>query len=464
VTGWQTLEEVPVDPERGRVYLEGWQSWSPAGWHAAAALGPAGGLRPEHAWQHAMRFRPGVALPDDGAQAEGVLVVDPGGGAPARWYASLEAADVASMRAQNVDGRVVVAADRPVTVGSEADGGEAALEVVGARLAELAAPPRPVPTVWCSWYHYFEDVTAADIAENAAAIRRADIPVDVIQIDDGWSTGLGDGLRPSPGFTSLPDLVARLRDDGFGVGLWLAPFTVGADTELARGRPDWLVGDAGHNWGQPLRGLDLTHPGVLEHLRERGAWLRNLGISYAKLDFLYAGAVPGRRWGDTKPELAYRDGLAALREGLGPDVYVLGCGAPLLPSLGLVDAMRVSPDTFHEGGEDGSTGLRGLLSLTARTWQHGRLWTNDPDCLVARPGYLLREEWARAFEEFGALRSCSDRIADLDGWGLDTTRRLMAAPAPTSPLPRSTVTEAAAVNAQLVAAALTGTASGGRPS
>ena len=67
-----------------------------------------------------------------------------------------------------------------------------------------------------------------------------------------------------------------------------------------------------------------------------------------------------------------------MREVVGPDVYLVGCGAPILPSVGLVDAMRVSPDTFHEGGEDGSTGLRGLMPLAARAWQQGRLWVNDP--------------------------------------------------------------------------------------
>ena len=85
-----------------------------------------------------------------------------------------------------------------------------------------------------------------------------------------------------------------------------------------------------------------------------------------------------------------------MREVVGPDVYLVGCGAPILPSVGLVDAMRVSPDTFHEGGEDGSTGLRGLMPLAARAWQQGRLWVNDPDCVVARPSYSQRERWAQA--------------------------------------------------------------------
>ena len=42
---------------------------------------------------------------------------------------------------------------------------------------------------------------------------------------------------------------------------------------------------------------------------------------------------------------AYRSGIELIREAIGEDAYLLGCGAPLLPSSGLFDAMRVSPDT-----------------------------------------------------------------------------------------------------------------------
>jgi alpha-galactosidase len=126
-------------------------------------------------------------------------------------------------------------------------------------------------------------------------------------------------------------------------------------------------------------------------------------------------------------------------------MYLVGCGAPLLPSLGLVDAMRVSPDTFHEGGEDGSTGLRGLMPLAARAWQQGRLWVNDPDCVVARPTYSQRERWAEAASRLGGLRSFSDRLADLDTWGLDAVRDLVAAGGRSSPFDADVLAESAAL-------------------
>jgi alpha-galactosidase len=195
---------------------------------------------------------------------------------------------------------------------------------------------------------------------------------------------------------------------------------------VAREHPDWLVGNAGRNWGDDLRGLDLTHPGVREYLARVFTDIRDLGIDYVKLDFLYSGAIPGARWdADATPISAYRSGLELIRDVLGEDAFLLGCGAPILPSVGLVDAMRVSGDTFHEGGEDGSQGLRGRMSLEARSWQHGRFWVNDPDCLVARPEFALRDEWADVVLAAPGIRGFSDRIDGLDARGLQMVRELL---------------------------------------
>lgn len=418
------IDEVPLGPD-ARVYAEGWQSWSPTTWYRAGE----DGHRPAEGWQHLMRFRPGVDVAPRGVQGEGLLVVDPGDGSPARGYGATDARDaVPTIRARWRDDRLLVSADGDVATWT-APTGHQALADFGDRFGATmgARNAQPAPRVWCTWYHYFEAVTADDVLENLDAIDRERLPVDVVQIDDGWSLGTGEWTRPRPGFGSLPDTVAAIRDRGHRAGIWLAPFVVGAHSSLAREHPDWLVGPAGANWGDDLVGLDLTHPDVRGHLAELFTGLRALGIDYVKLDFLYGGAVPGRRHDpDATPVAAYRSGLALAREAFGEGADLLGCGAPILPSVGLVDAMRVSPDTFHEGGEDGSQGLRGRMSLEARAWQHGRLWTTDPDCLVARPRFALRDEWAEVVLAAPGIRGFSDRIADLDDHGRELVRRLLA--------------------------------------
>jgi hypothetical protein len=52
--------------------------------------------------------------------------------------------------------------------------------------------------------------------------------------------------------------------------------------------------------------------------------------------------------------------MAVIRDAAGSDAYLLGCGAPIIPSVGHVDAMRVSNDIApHWEHEDGDLALGG---------------------------------------------------------------------------------------------------------
>ena len=436
------VAEVTVDPARALVYEHGWQSWSPTGSHRLAAA-PS---RPADSRRRRMRYRPDTAPPASGFQGEGILAVDTGTDIHLVTAADVERA-VPSIRATPVGSTVIVSADGPVSTTVLAGDLDQALGAWADDLAHRmqARPIRPAPTVWCSWYHYFTDVAEADIDENVAAIRELGLPVDVVQLDDGWQAEIGDWLDLSHRFTSLEAMAGRIRTAGLRAGIWVAPFLVGANSATAARHPDWLVAgpdggraSAGHNWGQDLFGLDVTHPGAAEYLRQVFGRLRHDGFDYFKIDFVYAGALPGPRHDGRSALEAYRHGVRIVRDAIGPDAYLLGCGAPILPSVGLVDAMRVSADVAPryepDDGDLGGPSQRGAtLSTVGRAWQHGRFWVNDPDCLVARPAIERREDWARIVERYGGLRASSDRIADLDDWGLATTRRLLSTVPPPTP-------------------------------
>lgn len=425
---------VPVDPRVAVVYEHGWQSWSPAGAYRADATSP----RPARTRWQTMAFRPDRPPPATGFQGEGLLALQPEPDAPVTvWAAPDPHREVPSIRASVHDGHLVVTADGEVTTTTDTGGLDTALRDHADRVARDldVAPPRPVGTGWCSWYGYWQDVTEADVLANLAAIDDLDLAVDTVQIDDGYQTDIGDWLtrRPDRFPAPLADLAGRIGATGRAAGIWTAPFLVGAGSDLAVEHPDWLVGDAeasDHHWGQRIGVLDVTHPDAAEHLVEVFRTLRSWGFAYHKIDFLYGGAQPGLRHADCTPLEAYAEGLRLIRAGIGDDAVLLGCGAPLLPSIGRVDAMRISPDVdpafAPPDGDVSQPSQRGaLLAGRARAWMHGRLWSNDPDCVLVRPEMEDREGWASYLAAHRGLAVSGDPLPALDERGLALTRALL---------------------------------------
>ncbi|WP_328880656.1 glycoside hydrolase family 36 protein [Streptomyces sp. NBC_00299] len=430
------VASVPVDTRTALVHEEGWQSWSPSG---SYALGDKP-YRPTNDNWATVCYRPGVSVPEGAFQGEGLLALDPGDGSPVRLWAAVEPTRAVPSIRLVVDGDTAeVSADGPVKEWT----GATIQSVLGdwAEGLQLSAP-RPAPTVWCSWYEYFTAVTEDDIHENLRAMDTLDLPVDVVQIDDGYQKALGDWLTLSGRFRSRAGIADAIRARGRRAGIWTAPFLVDPASDLAAEHPEWLVRDtdggfthAGRNWGHDLRVLDTTHPDAAAYLTEVFRTLRAEGYDYFKVDFLYAGALDGVRHdgddGDAAALTAYRSGIELIREAIGDDAYLLGCGAPLLASIGLFDAMRVSPDTAphrRPEADDHSQPGQDPAEFTGagRQWQHGRLWINDPDCLMARPAVETREQWAAHIEATGGLMASSDRLLSLDEWGVATTRRLLS--------------------------------------
>jgi len=309
------------------------------------------------------------------------------------------------------------------------------LERLLERYADLAAGENRVrltaenPVGWSSWYQYFTGLTPAGVEKNLK-LARAGYSFDVFQIDDGYEADIGDWLRTKPGFGDLGDLARMIRRAGFKAGIWTAPFSASNSSELFRRHPDWFVreqdGETGRpvvsyrNWGRDIYGLDTTRPEALAWLRDTFTELRRMGFEYFKVDFLFSAATPGRRFRPATPILAYRKGLAAIREAVGSD-FILGCGAPLLPSIGFVDGMRVGEDTapFWDPAKSGVQGPNARIAIKnpiLRWFMHRRWWLNDPDCLLLRDRDINlsaneRALYARAAGALDAMLIDSD---DLD--------------------------------------------------
>ncbi|HUD40022.1 MAG TPA: glycoside hydrolase family 36 protein [Streptosporangiaceae bacterium] len=442
------ITSFPLDPDRASIYAEGWQSWSVAG-VLPVSQAPHRVTAPESVvidCQYA-------AVPPAGVhRGSGLLAVDPGNGNPVEVFGALDAdRRVPVIEARMRNGSLLVSADGPVAHISDAGPGSLTgslsrwAEGFAALAGVTADRLRPIPPLWCSWYQYYGAVTTHDIVTNLAAMDTADLDVAVVQIDDGYQAAPGDWLAPSGRFDDLPGLVARIRASGRRAGIWIAPMLVGRASALLAAHPDWLVRDqrsgepvfAGNVVRQECTALDLTHPAAASYLTGVLQEMRNWGVDYFKIDFAYAGAVEGDRHEPVTGVEAYRHALALIRSAIGPQPLLLCCGAPILPSVGLVDAMRVGPDiaaTYEP--PDGNPSMPSQLAATrntvARAWQHGRFWVNDPDCLMVRPGVERREDWAATVQRFGGVRGSGDGLAGLDAWGLETTRRLLV-PSPMAP-------------------------------
>jgi len=288
---------------------------------------------------------------------------------------------------------------------------DALLEQFATELGALggARTHAPFQAGWCSWYQFFAAVSEADVLRNLEALARLRemLPVDVVQIDDGYQRAIGDWLETNERFPrGLGKLAGEIRSAGFTPGIWTAPFCVVAESELFQSHTDWLLrrgadpllGLLHADWSRDHRVyvLDPSLPAVQRHLRGTFASLSELGFDYLKLDFLYTAALQADAADASLTRAArLRRGLEAIRAGAGPDAFLLGCGCPLGAAVGLVDGMRIGPDVAPHweprpqpriaGIEDTAPSAANALRNTfARAFMHRRLWLNDPDCPIAR--------------------------------------------------------------------------------
>jgi alpha-galactosidase len=309
-------------------------------------------------------------------------------------------------------------------------------------------------TGWCSWYHFYSKVAEDDIRRNlgvAAGLRPA-VPLDIIQIDDGFEAAFGDWLEFSPRFPQgVSGLSEEIKAQDFTPGLWFAPFIARAGSRLAREHPDWLLRNnfgrpilAGFEWSGFYRALDLTCPEALDYACQVvDTAVYQWGYPYLKLDFLYAAALKGRYRDPTRTRAqVLRAGLEAIRQAAGDETTLLGCGCPLGSAIGLVDAMRIGTDvdpnwTFSFKGleapfrseVDVPSARNALQNVMTRAALHRRWWVNDPDCLLlSQDTHLTLAEvrsYATAIALSGGSLFCSDDMASLPRERLEIAAKMV---------------------------------------
>ncbi len=437
--------EFDFPTDRGIPYLRnGYQSWSYAGLARSGEEIARPGVDMA-VMSHFSHLRPPF---DDEvlAESEGMIAFEElvafaldGRVAPACFFAREDALALSfdlSRLPEELEGRRL---DIVAIAGIEKGGH---LEVIDRFLSASALLKRanaaaPLYTGWCSWYQYFSAVSETEFLKNLSLCEKNLPNLDVFQLDDGYQKAIGDWTETNSKFPSGIEAIARrVAEAGYIPGIWIAPFLATTDSTIYSEHPDWFLklpngsptpAMLNPGWGGNglAYALDCTHPEVANWLENLGSQLRDAGFRYVKIDFCYSASMPGRSARPAGRAEALRLGLEALRRGLGDDVFLLGCGMPLWPAVGLVDGMRIGPDVApHLYPQAEIYGLSGSMPALANAWRntlarafmHRRLWVNDPDCIMLRTSDTglsaeVAERWARAVASLGEMLLLSDDLS-----------------------------------------------------
>lgn len=256
-------------------------------------------------------------------------------------------------------------------------------------------------TGYTSWYNYFQKIDENIVLRDLKGLSRARESVNIFQIDDGYEPFVGDWLdyngKDFPnGMKTIADAVHR---EGYLAGIWLAPFNVQrGKSRILKEHPDWLIRNPD---GKPQLGcvawggaytLDIYNPEVREHLKKVfDTVLNDWGYDMVKLDFLYSQCRTPR---DNKTRGTIMcEAMDFLRECVG-DKLILGCGVPLGPAFGVVDACRISCDVdLSYGGKfynsmsinnELPSAQNAINNSMFRRHLNGRAFLNDPDVFFLR--------------------------------------------------------------------------------
>ena len=255
--------------------------------------------------------------------------------------------------------------------------------------------PNKTPTGWCSWYSYYADVNEQLVIQNLNELKNFD-SLDYLLIDDGYQNHMGDWLDFSASKFSLglEELVHKINNTGKKAAIWIAPFICSTESSIFKNHQDWLVKDKNGNplcsstvtyegWREaPWYMLDFSNPEVCEYIYNVVTFFyKKLNITYFKLDALYWGAIKGSYFKYNQTRIQnYRKCLEIFRKATDNKAYILGCNAPMWPSIGLVHGMRCADDV-ERNKQRYTLNFHVLLH---RLWMSRMLWHIDPDCICIK--------------------------------------------------------------------------------
>ena len=219
--------------------------------------------------------------------------------------------------------------------------------------------------IWLTWAAYGKGVRQErDVVPELPYL--VDIGVDTLIIDDGWEKVIGQWEVDTDKFPDIIGLIDDIGKLGLRPGIWIAPFMTMKETEVFRLHPEWIIKDREGRFAnvsnpqiQPtgrLRpfteralGLDISNADVREYLYGEFVRLAKIGIDVFKVDFVSIPFIGELSCKDKTSVEYYRLFFQEVRERIcveaKKEVEIIGCGAPMMESIGLFEGIRVSADS-----------------------------------------------------------------------------------------------------------------------
>ena len=134
----------------------------------------------------------------------------------------------------------------------------------------------------------------AFVLKAARKIRRNDLPVGTIIIDEGWQDRRGDWNLRKDRFLNMRRLVDELHDMDFKVILWWAPFLTSPDAVVLQNTE---MVNANARYGRTL--LDYARPESQDYIRKKlDTWFSDgksgWNFDGVKIDFMAEAVYPSR--------------------------------------------------------------------------------------------------------------------------------------------------------------------------
>ena len=291
---------------------------------------------------------------------------------------------------------------------------------------------------YTSWYNYFQNIDEKIILRDLEGLKRAGDAANIFQIDDGYETKVGDWDLDVVKFPNgMAPIVDKIHAAGFKAGLWIAPFAAEFKANIVKEHPEWLIKNAkgknqysGIAWNG-FYALDIEQEAVREYIKAFfDKVFDDWGFDMVKLDFLYAACINPRN-NKTRGQLMC-EAMDFLRE-ICRDKIILGCGVPLGPAFGIVDACRISCDAELSFKERFYTKVTNQEIISAKMSMNNsifrrhlngpnRIMANDPDVFFLRddgmkPAKFNMEQkklLAKINNMFGSVLFVSDDIGAYD--------------------------------------------------